>query len=104
MPNEPWAELGETVSAIRTQLQQAMEEGDNRSLRFRSGPLELEFSVAVRKEGEAKARIFVLPWASAEARGAVGSDAFQRIKLTLEPIDKTGTSARISKRVHRRPA
>ena len=70
MSQEPWAELGETVSAIRAQLQQALEEGKDEPLRFRTGPVELEFSVEVRKEGEAKARILVLPW-SAEARAAV---------------------------------
>lgn len=72
MSQEPWAELGETVSAIRTQLQQALEEGRNEPLRFRTGPVELEFSIEVRKEGEAKTRILVLPW-SAEARAGVES-------------------------------
>ncbi|WP_442806717.1 trypco2 family protein [Streptomyces sp. NBC_01750] len=53
MSQEPWAELGETVSAIRAQLQAAISEGDSQSLKFRTGPVELEFSIAVRKKGEA---------------------------------------------------
>ncbi|WP_327321418.1 hypothetical protein OG735_02215 [Streptomyces sp. NBC_01210] len=53
-----WAELGETISAVRGQLQQAAHEGEGEGkLKFRTGPVELEFSVEVRKEGNAKTRI-----------------------------------------------
>ncbi|MCD7440991.1 hypothetical protein K4B79_22540 [Streptomyces lincolnensis] len=102
MGQELWAELGETVSAIRAQLQQAMDEGVGHALQFRTGPVELEFSVEVRKEGEAKAKVFVLPW-SAEARAAVSADAVHRIKLTLQPVDATGADARIHDQVPQRP-
>ncbi|MCL7430265.1 trypco2 family protein [Streptomyces sp. YS415] len=102
MSQEPWAELGETVSAIRAQLQQAMDEGADHALKFRTGPVELEFSIEVRKEGEAKARVFVLPWA-AEARGAISTSAANRIKLTLQPIDATGADARVAKETQQRP-
>lgn len=100
---EPWAELGEAVSAIRAQLQEAMDDGIGKTLQFRTGPVELEFTVEVRKEGEAKTKVFVLPW-SAEARGAVSSDAVHRIKLTLQPVDDTGTDALISSEEEERPA
>lgn len=89
MSQEPWAELGETVSAIRAQLQQALEEGKDEPLRFRAGPVELEFSIEVRKEGEAKAKILVLPW-SAEARAGASSGRVNRIRLTLQPVDGAG--------------
>jgi hypothetical protein len=89
MSQEPWAELGEAVSAIRAQLQQALEEGRGEPLRFRSGPVELEFSIEVRKEGEARARILVLPW-SAEARAGASAGRVHRIRLTLQPVDGTG--------------
>jgi hypothetical protein len=99
---EPWAELGETVSAIRAQLQQALEEGGDDSLKFRTGPVELEFSIEVRKDGEAKARILVLPW-SAEARAAASSDRLHRIKLTLQPVDESGGDALIAGTAAERP-
>ncbi len=102
MSQESWAELGETVSAIRAQLQQALEEGSDKSLKFRTGPVELEFSIEVRKEGEAKARILVLPW-SAEARAAASASRLHRIKLTLQPIEGTGADARIFGTAARRP-
>lgn len=89
MSQEPWAELGETVSAIRAQLQQALAEGKDQPLRFRTGPVELEFSVEVRKDGDARARILVLPW-SADAHAAVGTGRVHRIKLTLQPVESTG--------------
>lgn len=101
--SQPWAELGETVSAIRAQLQQAMDEGSGKSLQFRAGPVELEFSIEVRKEGGAKAKVFVLPW-SAEARGAVSADAVHRIKLTLQPVDVTGADARVHGSAQQRPS
>ena len=94
MVSEPWAELGEAVGAIRDQLQQAMEEGAGKALAFRAGPVELEFSVEVRKEAGATTKVFVLPW-SAQARGTAGSGMVQRIKLTLQPIDDAGADARI---------
>ncbi|MGW7002654.1 trypco2 family protein [Streptomyces sp. NPDC054933] len=90
-----WAELGETISAIRAQLQQALDEGQGEEkLKFRSGPVELEFSVEVRKEGNAKARILVLPWA-AEAGGALSAGTVHRLKLTLQPVDDSGEDQHI---------
>ncbi|MER7689751.1 trypco2 family protein [Streptomyces sp. NPDC097610] len=103
VPQEPWAELGETVSAIRAQLQQAMDEGAGQALKFRTGPVELEFSIEVRKEGEAKAKVFVLPW-SGETRGTVSADMIHRIKLTLQPIDDADADARIYDQASQRPS
>lgn len=102
MSQEPWAELGETISAIRAQLRQALEEGGDQSVKFRAGPLELEFSIEVHKDGEAKARILVLPW-SAEARAGGGSDRLHRIKLTLQPVDDAGGDALIAGTAAERP-
>lgn len=102
MSQEPWAELGETVSAIRAQLRQAQEEGGDKSLKFRTGPVELEFSIEVRKDGDAKARILVLPW-SAEVRAAASSARLHRIKLTLQPVDDSGGDALIAGTAAERP-
>jgi hypothetical protein len=80
-----------------------MNEGDSQSLRFRTGPVELEFSLAVRKEGEAKAKVWVVPW-SAEGRGALSADTVHRIKFTLHPIDGDGADARIAGSSDQRPS
>ncbi|WP_237328326.1 trypco2 family protein [Streptomyces sp. CBMAI 2042] len=103
MSNE-WAELAETISTIRAELQQAMSDGVGQQLAFRTGPVELEFSIEVRKQGEAKAKVFVLPF-SAEARAGVSADAVHRIKLTLQPIEAaTGKDANISGHQDEQPA
>lgn len=95
-----WAELGETISAIRTQLQQARDEAADDGpdgLMFRTGPVELEFSVEVRKEGDAKAKILVLPFlpGSAETRGALMAGTVHRLKMTLQPVDENDVDAKI---------
>lgn len=104
MSNEAWAELGDAVSAIRAELQKAADEGNGKPLQFRAGPVELEFTVAVKKEAGGKARIFVAPWASAEANGKYGADTTHRLKLTLQPVDgATGQDSQISSQTPRRP-
>ncbi|WP_330340523.1 trypco2 family protein [Streptomyces sp. NBC_00557] len=102
MAQEPWAELEETISAVRSALQGALEEGRGESVRFTTGPVELEFSVEVRKEGGAKAKVFVLPW-TVEANGSVGLAQTHRIKLTLQPVDGHGDDLRIAGDSDRRP-
>ncbi|MFE5586398.1 trypco2 family protein [Kitasatospora sp. NPDC056531] len=98
MSQEPWAELGETISAIRSELRQAMAAGEDEELKFRTGPVELEFSVEVKKEGSARTKILVLPW-SAEVRGGGSTERVHRIKLTLQPVlDGTGEEVTIADR------
>ncbi|WP_438484458.1 trypco2 family protein [Streptomyces sp. S186] len=102
MSREPWAELGETISAIRAELQGAMEAGAQDSLRFRTGPVELEFTVEVKKDGGAKAKVFVLPWSvEAHAAGSVGRT--HRVKLTLQPVDGGDNDLTISADSPQRP-
>ncbi|WP_416974152.1 trypco2 family protein [Streptomyces sp. 4F14] len=102
MAQEPWAELGETIGAIRSELQAALEAGQGEAVRFTTGPVELEFSVEVRKDGGAKAKVFVLPW-SVEAQGSAGVARTHRIKLTLQPVDTNGGDLRIADDSARRP-
>ncbi|MER5917034.1 trypco2 family protein [Streptomyces sp. NPDC001982] len=102
MPEEPWAGLAEAVSAVRAELQQAMDEGERSALKFRSGPVEMEFAVEVKKFGEARAKVLVLPW-SAEAKAGLNSGRTHRVKITLQPVDDTGADAQIGADVARRP-
>jgi hypothetical protein len=99
---EPWAELGETVSAIRSELQAALEEGRDEAVRFTTGPVELEFTVEVRKDGGAKAKVFVLPW-TVEAHGSAGAAQTHRVKLTLQPVNDQGGDLRIAGESAQRP-
>jgi NTP-dependent ternary system trypsin peptidase co-occuring protein len=92
---EPWAELGETISAIRSELQAALDEGRDEAVQFTTGPVELEFSVEVRKDGGANAKVFVLPW-TVEAHASAGVAQTHRIKLTLQPVNGHGDDLRIA--------
>ncbi|MFC1407524.1 MULTISPECIES: trypco2 family protein [Streptacidiphilus] len=92
---EDWAELGDTVEAVREQLQRALTQGQGQPLKFRTGPVEMEFTVEVKKEAGVKAKVFVLPW-TVEAQGAVGRMGTHRIKVTLQPVDDQGNDALIS--------
>lgn len=44
-------ELGEVITELRRELQQAMDAGEGQRLRFELGPVELEATVAVEKGG-----------------------------------------------------
>src|SRR5258708_24787335 len=92
---EPWAQLGDAISAIRAELQQAEHDGREQPLKLRTGPVELEFTVAVRAEGKGKAKVFVLPWALA-AEADPSRERAHRIKLTLQPVNQHGHDNHIS--------
>nr|WP_254594715.1 trypco2 family protein [Streptomyces sp. 8P21H-1] len=54
--------------------------------RFEVGPVELEFSVEMRREGKGKAGVKV--WVvSADAEASVSKASVHRVKLTLTPKD-----------------
>lgn len=95
MAEEPWALLGDAIGAVRAELARAEAEGRESPLKFRTGPVELEFTVEVRAEGGGKAKIFVLPW-SAEVHAEASRARMHRLKLTLQPIDEKGHNRKIS--------
>ncbi|WP_017624026.1 trypco2 family protein [Nocardiopsis chromatogenes] len=102
MPDEPWVGLAEAISGIRSQLQQAMREGEGEELRFTSGPVEIELAVNVDRDASGKVKLTVLPW-SVEAGGSAASGTTSRISCTLHPVDGSGSDARISEGIERRP-
>ncbi|MCF2533982.1 trypco2 family protein [Yinghuangia soli] len=102
MSNESWADLGDAISAIRQELQRAMDEGAGKPLRFRTGPVELEFTVEVTRDAAVGAKVRVLPW-SVEAKGGIAAAQTNRIKVTLQPVDATGKDAEVSALSPQRP-
>lgn len=103
MVHEPWVGLAEAVSAVRAELQRAAVDGAGQALRFRTGPVELEFTVDVQWDAEAKVRVLVLPW-SAEARAAHTSGSTHRLKLVLQPTGEHGQDVEIAAISTERPA
>jgi hypothetical protein len=83
--DEPMVGLADAIRSLRTELLAAVEEGEGQGLRFRVGPVELEFGVAVTKEqgGGGGVRFWVI---SAEGELARSKATTHRIKLSLAPI------------------
>jgi len=82
-------ELAEVLSELRTELDRARLEADGSELRFGLGPVELEVTVALGREGKGGGKIKF--WvAEANVEGKLSSTSTQRIKLTLNPTLDTG--------------
>ncbi|MYW47180.1 trypco2 family protein [Streptomyces sp. SID161] len=80
--------IAEAVEHLRAELVAAAA-GSGSGPRFEVGPVELEFSVEMRKEGGAKAGLKA--WVvSAGAEASVSRASVHRVKLVLTPKD-TGT-------------
>lgn len=77
-------ELGEVISELRRELQQAVKAGKDEPLRFELGPVELEATVAVEKGGGggAKIRFWVIELGG---NAQATQSSAQRIKLILRP-------------------
>ena len=88
--------LADTIAAVRRELSLAQAAGQDQPVQFRTGPVELEFEVAVTRTGggEAGVQLWVL---TLGGKGELGKATTQRIKVTLQPVDpQTGEDARIA--------
>ena len=77
-------ELSEVIGQLRTELGKARTAAVGEELQFAVGPVELEVTVGLQREGGAggKVRFYVLELG---ADGKVTSGTTQRIKRTLSP-------------------
>jgi NTP-dependent ternary system trypsin peptidase co-occuring protein len=101
--DEAWAGLADAIGAVRAELQRAADDGRREDLKFRTGPVELEFSVDVRLDAEARAKVRVLPF-SAEAKAGAARGSVSRVKVTLQPVDgESGEDLRIADEGEERP-
>ena len=88
--------LADTIAAVRRELSAAQAAGQGQPVQFRTGPVELEFEVAVTRTGggQAGVQLWVL---TLGGKGELGQATTQRIKVTLQPVDpETGEDARIA--------
>jgi Trypsin-co-occurring domain 2 len=93
--SESWVGLSDAIAALRAELVTAMVAGHGEELHFELGPVELEFTLDVRREGGADAGI---RWGviSFGATGSLGSSSGHRVKLVLQPKDAlTGLTAEV---------
>src|SRR5215472_15462816 len=94
--NIEFPSLAETIVAVRRELTSAQKAGQGQPVQFRTGPVELEFEVAVTRTGggQAGVQLWVL---TLGGKAELGQATTQRIKVTLQPVDpETGEDARIA--------
>ena len=98
--------LAEAVRSVRAELVVAMREGQDAELRFRTGPVELEFTVEAGRETSAGGGV---RWWVVSAEGKVTSESrtTHRITVSLTPVVPTEqgqfADAVIEDQVARRP-
>ena len=88
--------LADTIAAVRRELSAAQTAGQGQPVQFRTGPVELEFEVAVTRTGggQAGVQLWVL---TLGGKAELGKAITQRIKVTLQPVNpETGEDARIA--------
>jgi hypothetical protein len=77
-------ELADVINDLRSELDRARLAAEGSALRFGLGPVELELTVELAREGTTggKVRFWVV---DVDAKGKLASTSTQRIKLTLNP-------------------
>jgi len=94
--DDEFPSLADTIAAVRRELSSAQKAGQGQLVQFRTGPVELEFEVAVTRSGggEAGVQLWVLTLGGKLDRGHATT---QRIKVTLQPVNpETGEDAKIA--------
>ena len=81
--------LADAIGQVRAELERAVKEGQESSVAFRAGPVELEFEVAFTRTGgvDGGLRLSVL---SLGAKRERSSAATHRVKVELTPVDRQG--------------
>lgn len=89
-------ELADAVTALRDELLTAATRGAGQEIAFTVGPIELEFTVELRKDTTAKAgfKAWVL---SGDVEAGAGRTTTHRVTLTLTPKRPDGGDLLISK-------
>ncbi|WP_426324882.1 trypco2 family protein [Microbacterium sp. E-13] len=87
--------LSDAIENVRAELEDAIRRGAGSDVAFEAGPVEMEFEVAFSAEGGGGASFKV--WVvDVSARGDVSRTSTNRLKVTLQPVDRaTGEKALI---------
>ena len=87
--------LAEMIGKLREELQQAQQEGQGKALKFcvDEVDLELQFTVSRDIEGGGGVKFWVY---NAEAKGSMGSETVQTLRLKLKPETAGGGSFQVT--------
>lgn len=85
-PDRAFVGVADAVRSLRAELAAAHADVDRDGVYFEMGPVEVEFTVEVKREvdGDAGVRIGVV---SIGASGSASSDTTHRMKFVLSPMD-----------------
>jgi Trypsin-co-occurring domain 2 len=88
--------LADVVKALRSEILEAAQAGQNEDIRFNVGAIEVEFTVAVKREGGPNGKVkFEVFGIGAElgADAKFARESSQKVKLTLNPhkLNSDGT-------------
>lgn len=91
---EAATDLAEAIEAVRAELLRAKELGAGSPMAFEVGPVEMQFTVALTREGKANAgvKVWVL---EADATGSLTGQRTHQVKITLYPKRSDGLPERI---------
>jgi hypothetical protein len=91
---ETSTDLAEAVEAVRAELLRAKELGAGSPMEFEVGPVEMQFTVALTREGKANAGVKV--WViEAGTSGTLTGQRTHQVKITLHPKRPDGRPERI---------
>ena len=81
--------LAEMIGKLREELQEAQQEGQGKALKFAVDAVDLELQVTVSRdiEGGGGVKFWVY---NAEAKGSMGSETVQTLRLKLKPESAGG--------------
>ncbi len=81
--------LADAIAALRQQLSEAVKAGEQETVRFELGPVEMELNLVVEREGKAGGAVQfkLLGWGvDGSGEGKLSQQRTQRVKLTLKPL------------------
>ncbi|MEV4317085.1 trypco2 family protein [Actinocrispum sp. NPDC049592] len=88
-------ELADAVAVVRDELLAAAARGVGQDIEFVVGPVELEFSVELRRD--AKAKLGFKAWVvSADAEASVAQTRKHRVQISLTPRNADGSDVKVS--------
>jgi hypothetical protein len=100
--NESWTGLAEAVNAVRQELIRARVLGAGSPMPFEVGPIEMEFEVALAKQGAGNAAVKVWVF-EAGTSASLSNQRTHRLKVVLNPQHRDGGPAKIGRRPQEHP-